>query len=76
MTLLSWGPGPRASQAFMLLTRAYAFLQGRLSPCLDDVVTLAKPILRHRMSLDFRARAERVSLDDLIETLCRRAIEP
>ena len=73
---LSWGPGPRASQAFMLLTRAYAFLQGRLSPCLDDVVTLAKPILRHRMSLDFRARAEGISLDDLIETLCRRAIEP
>ena len=85
---LSWGPGPRASQAFMLLTRAYAFLQGRLSPCLDDVVTLAKPILRHRMSLDFRARAEGISLDDLIETLCRapflvswpsglsRAVEP
>ena len=72
---LSWGPGPRACQAFMLLTRAYAFLHGRLSPCVDDVVKLAKPVLRHRMALDFRARAEGIALDDLIETLCMHSVD-
>ncbi|MEO8558987.1 MAG: MoxR family ATPase, partial [Rhodospirillales bacterium] len=47
---VSWGPGPRASQALMLAARARAVLDGRLSPSLDDVLALAGPILRHRMA--------------------------
>ena len=67
---VAWGPGPRASQALMLAARARAVLDGRLSPSLDDVVALAKPILRHRMALNFAARADGVTIDDVIDRLC------
>ncbi|CAK0765952.1 MoxR-like ATPase [Azospirillaceae bacterium] len=70
-THVAWGPGPRASQAFMLAVRARALLDGRLAPSLDDVLTLAKPILRHRMALNFAARADGVTLDALIDQLCK-----
>ncbi len=61
-----WGPGPRASQALMLAVRAQALLEGRLSPSVDDVISLAAPILRHRMALSFAARADGLSVDDVI----------
>lgn len=67
--LLAWGPGPRAAQALMLATRARALLDGRLSPSLEDVDALALPVLRHRMALNFAARAEGASLDALISRL-------
>ncbi len=67
---VSWGPGPRASQALMLATRARALLDGRLSPSIDDVVALAPPVLRHRMALNFAARADGVTIDDVIGRLC------
>lgn len=67
---VAWGPGPRASQALMLATRARALLDGRLSPSIDDVVALAPPILRHRMAVNFAARADGVAIDDIIERLC------
>jgi MoxR-like ATPase len=66
---VAWGPGPRASQALMLASRARAMLDGRLAPSVDDVVVLAPPILRHRMALGFAARADGVTLDDVIERL-------
>jgi MoxR-like ATPase len=69
---VAWGPGPRASQAFMLATRARALLQGRLSPSADDVVALAGPILRHRMALSFAARADGVTLDGIVSSLTGR----
>ncbi|MEM1401440.1 MAG: MoxR family ATPase, partial [Pseudomonadota bacterium] len=67
---VSWGPGPRAGQALMLACRARAMLQGRLAPSQDDVVALAQPILRHRMALSFAARADGLSLTDIIDRLC------
>jgi len=67
---VSWGPGPRASQALMLACRARALLGGRLAPSVDDVLALANPVLRHRMALNFAARAEGVTLDTVIERLC------
>jgi MoxR-like ATPase len=69
---VAWGPGPRASQALMLATRARALLQGRLAPSVDDVLALARPVLQHRMALSFAARADGRSLPALIETLCAR----
>ena len=62
---VAWGPGPRASQAFMLACRARAIIQGRLAPSVDDVVALAGPILRHRMAVNFSARAEGVTHEDM-----------
>ncbi len=67
---VSWGPGPRASQALMLGVRARAVMDNRLAPSVDDVLALAHPILRHRMALNFSARAEGVNLGQLIDRLC------
>ena len=69
---VSWGPGPRASQALMLGVRARAIMEGRLAPSIDDVIALAHPILRHRMALTFAARAEGVTLASIIDGLCER----
>ena len=68
---IAWGPGPRASQAFMLAVRARALLEGRLAPSTDDVVALAHPVLRHRMALTFPARAEGLTIASVIERLSR-----
>ncbi|MBM3531889.1 MAG: MoxR family ATPase [Alphaproteobacteria bacterium] len=68
---VAWGPGPRASQALMLACRARAVLDGRLAPSLDDVVALAPPVLRHRMALNFAARAEGVTIDRVIDRLAQ-----
>jgi len=67
---VAWGPSPRASQALMMAVRAHAVLDGRPSPSIDDVIRLAKPILRHRMALHFSARSEGLTIDSLIERLC------
>ncbi|MET1026422.1 MAG: MoxR family ATPase [Dongiaceae bacterium] len=66
---LAWGPGPRAGQALMLACRARALIEGRLSPSIDDVVTLAHPVLRHRIALNYGARAEGVTLTSVINRL-------
>jgi MoxR-like ATPase len=69
---IAWGPGPRAAQALMLATRARAVLDGRLAPSLDDVAALAHPVLRHRMALNFSARADGIALADVIDRLIGR----
>ncbi|HYM01982.1 MAG TPA: MoxR family ATPase [Stellaceae bacterium] len=66
---VAWGPGPRASQALMLACRARALLDGRLAPSIDDVVALAAPVLRHRMALNFAARADGVTMAQVIDRL-------
>jgi MoxR-like ATPase len=69
---VAWGPGPRAAQALMLASRARALLDGRLAPSIDDVAALAPPVLRHRMSLNYEARARGVTLADVIGHLVER----
>ncbi len=66
---VAWGPGPRASQALMLASRARALLDGRLAPSVDDVLALAEPVLKHRMALNFSARADGVTIEDVIRRL-------
>jgi MoxR-like ATPase len=68
---VAWGPSPRASQAFSLAVRARAMIEGRYAPSVDDVVALAPPILRHRMALTFAARADGVTMADVINRLTR-----
>ena len=70
--LISWGPGPRAAQALVLATRARALVDGRLSPSLEDVATLAEPVLKHRMALTFAARAEGETISGVIRRLTDR----
>lgn len=67
--LVSWGPGPRASQALSLAVRAKALIDGRLAPSVDDVIQLADPVLKHRMALSFAARAEGHDLSSVIRRL-------
>ncbi|MEK9691867.1 MAG: MoxR family ATPase [Rhodospirillaceae bacterium] len=67
-----WGPGPRASQALMLAIRAKALIEGRFSPSIEDLIDLAKPVLRHRIALTFSARADGLTVDDVIDRLCER----
>jgi MoxR-like ATPase len=69
---VAWGPGPRAAQALMLACRARALLDGRYAPSLDDVAALAHPVLRHRMALNFSARADGVALAQVIDGLVAR----
>jgi len=64
-----WAPGPRASQALIMTARARALLDGRSAPSVDDVVAMAEPVLKHRMGLNYKARAEGLSLSDLIQKL-------
>ncbi len=68
---VGWGPGPRASQALILCARARALYDGRLAPSVDDVRALAEPVLQHRMALTFAARAEGMSVRDVIERLVK-----
>ncbi len=67
--LVAWGPGPRASQAFSLAARGLALVEGRHAPSLDDIARLAKPVLRHRMALNFAARSEGLDTDQFIDEL-------
>ena len=55
----------------MLAVRVRALLDGRLAPSVEDVIALARPVLRHRMAVTFAARAEGISVDDIIDRLCR-----
>ena len=71
-SFVSWGPGPRASQALMMAVRAKSLLDGRLAPSVDDVVALANPVLKHRMALNFTARAEGQQLDNIIDRLAEK----
>lgn len=72
---VAWGPGPRAAQALMLTVRANALLNGRLAPSMEDVRDMAIPVLNHRMSLTFAARAEGVDLHNLILDLVDRSTQ-
>ena len=64
-----WGAGPRAGQALVLCTKARAVLNERYSVIPDDIQTLAYPVLRHRIALNFRAEAEGITTDRVIQEL-------
>ena len=72
--VLSWGPGPRAAQALMLMARARALLNGRLAPNIEDVQAMAQPVLEHRMALNFAARARGESLEGVISRVTSKVL--
>ncbi|GAB3314374.1 MoxR family ATPase [Larkinella ripae] len=67
-----WGAGPRAGQALVLCSKARAVLHERFSVIPEDIQTLAYPILRHRIALNFRAEAENVTTDQVIGELLKK----
>ena len=66
---ITWGAGPRASQYLIVGAKCHAALQGRYSPDIDDVKSVAKAILRHRLVRNYRAEAEGYSMDRIIDEL-------
>lgn len=66
---LEWGAGPRASQYLVLAAKCNALLNEKYSPDIEDVQATAKPILRHRIVRNFKAEAEEVTVDHIIDQL-------
>ncbi|GAB5402015.1 MAG: MoxR family ATPase [Aureliella sp.] len=64
--LVDWGPGPRACQQLVLASKARALLDGRHHVIEDDILSLALPVLRHRVVASFTAEAEGLSASDLV----------
>ncbi len=67
-----WGAGPRAGQALILCSKARAVLNERFSVVPEDIETLAYPVLRHRIALNFRAEAENITTDNVIGELLKK----
>jgi MoxR-like ATPase len=68
---VSWGAGPRAVQFLILGAKARALLNGRMHVSTEDIQALAKPVLRHRLVLNFAAESEGITTDNVIEELLR-----
>ncbi|MBL7857293.1 MAG: AAA family ATPase [Cyclobacteriaceae bacterium] len=66
---LEWGAGPRASQFLVLGAKCNALLNGKYSPDIEDVQAIAKPVLRHRIVRNFKAEADGISVDNIIDRL-------
>ena len=69
--LLEWGAGPRASQFLVLGAKCNALINGKYSPDIEDVQAVAKPVFRHRIVRNFKAEADGVTVDDIIERLMK-----
>ena len=66
---LTWGAGPRASQYLILGAKTRAILSGRYNPDIDDVRSMAVPVLRHRIIPNFNAEADGVTAVSIVEKL-------
>jgi MoxR-like ATPase len=69
-----WGAGPRAGQALILTAKARALLKGRYAVVIDDLHTMAAPVLRHRILLNFRAESENITTDKVTAELVREVV--
>ena len=67
--MASWGAGPRAVQFLILGGKARALLYGRTHVSTDDIAALAKPVLRHRVVVNFAAQSDGLTSDDVIQKL-------
>lgn len=67
--MVGWGAGPRAVQFLILGGKARAILRGRTHVSTEDIQALAKPVLRHRLVVNFAAQSDGVSADKIIDRL-------
>ena len=72
---VNWGAGTRASQYLVLGAKTRAVLDGRFSPSVDDVQAVSRATLRHRILVGYRAEAEGVSVEAVIDRLLE-AVKP
>ncbi len=68
---IAYGAGPRASQYLILGAKAKAALNGKFTPDIDDIRSVAAPVLRHRIVTNFNAEADNVSHNEIIEALLK-----
>ncbi len=68
---LSWGAGPRASQYLVIGAKCHAALKGKFSPDIEDVRAVALPILRHRIVRNYKAEAEGMTVEKIIEAFMK-----
>ena len=66
---IEWGAGPRASQFMLMAAKCHAAINGKYAPDIEDVKAVAKPILRHRIVKNYKAEAEGMSIDQIIESI-------
>ena len=66
---IEWGAGPRASQNMLMGAKCNALINGKFSPDIEDVRSIAKPILRHRIVKNYKAEAEGMNVDSIIESI-------
>ncbi|MDR3634008.1 MAG: MoxR family ATPase [Isosphaeraceae bacterium] len=66
---VAWGAGPRAGQSLILASKARAALAGRPSVSLDDIRAVARPVLRHRVVINYNAQAAGQSSDSIVKKL-------
>jgi len=66
---VAWGAGPRAVQFMIVGAKARALLHGRTHVSTDDIQALAKPVLRHRVVMNFAAESEGITQDDVVNHL-------
>ena len=66
---VAWGAGPRAVQFLIIGGKARALLHGRTHVATEDIQALAKPVLRHRITVNFAAESDGMTSDDIIEQL-------
>ena len=66
---IEWGAGPRASQFMLMAAKCHAAINGKYAPDIEDVKAVAKPILRHRLVKNYKAEAEGMSIDQIIESI-------
>lgn len=71
-----WGAGPRAGQALILTAKARALFKGRYAVTMEDLQVMAHPVLRHRLLMNFKAEAERISSDDVASHLLQAIPRP
>ncbi|MDD2386325.1 MAG: MoxR family ATPase [Bacteroidales bacterium] len=68
---LHWGAGPRASQYLVIGAKTHAVLAGKYSPDIEDVKAVAKIILRHRIIKNYKAEADGISIEQIIDELLK-----
>jgi MoxR-like ATPase len=68
---IHWGAGPRASQYLIVGAKCHAAIAGKFSPDIEDVNAIAEAILRHRVVRNYKAEAEGISIEDIVDNLTR-----
>ena len=67
---IQWGPGPRGGLALLNVIKARSLIKKKLAPTVSDIINFAQPTLRHRISLNFEARADLIKIDQIIKKVC------